>query len=282
MSDIDKTVKEHLVKLLQELQPDPPQELIDNAAKSWLEKMDIFTSQCQLLKMEETSLFKADNKNGFLALTYSGSLVALYPDQNGRRMEYASLKLRIDIPGFVSSEAAALAKDLNQGSAIHLENSKIQHTSAVYKIMAFTDETDFSDQVNRLNEAMIYLTGNFIKLNRSTISITKTDLDQFDMKSIVRFIASRLDMTQNDTKSVIKEYLGLIEGALSIGENVRLGSLGSIKLVKKGPRKARVLNNLQTGKEIIIPASGESMGPKMVFSKNIKEKIKRLDPAEFE
>ena len=281
MCEIDKTVKEHLVKLLQEIQPDPPEELIDQASKSWLEKLEIFSSQCQLLKMEETGVFTMDNKNGLLALTYSGSLVALYPDQNGRKMEYASLKLRTDIPGFVNSDAAVLSKDLHQGSAIHLENSKIQHTSAVYMIMAFTNETDFSDQANRLNEAMIYLTGNFIKLNRSTISVTKTDLEQFDMKSIVRFIASRLEMTQNDTKSVIKEYLSLIEGALSIGENVRLGQLGSIKLVKKSPRKARVLNNLQTGKEIIIPASGETMGAKMVFSKNIKEKIKRLDPSDF-
>ncbi|MBN1649297.1 MAG: HU family DNA-binding protein [Spirochaetales bacterium] len=281
MSEIDKTVKEHLVKLLEDLQPNPPQELIDQAENAWLEKLDIFTSQCLLLKMVETHLFPADDKNGLLALTYSGSLVALYPEKNGRKMEYASLKLRTDIPGFVNSEAAGLVRDVQQGAAIHLENSKIQHTSAVYKIMAFTDETEFSDQANRLNEAMIYLTGNFIKLNRSTISITRSDLDQFDMKSIVRFIASRLDMTQNDTKNVIKEYLGLIDGALSIGENVRLGQLGSIKLVKKSPRKARVLNNLQTGKEIIIPASGETMGAKMVFSKNLKEKIKRLDPANF-
>jgi len=281
MSEIDKTVKEHLVKLLNEINPDPSDELIEQASNDWLAKMDIFTSQCHLLKMSETDEFSAGNRNGFLALTYSGSLIALYPDRDGRRLEYASLKLRTDIPAFISSEAAVITKDLEQGSPIHLDNSKIQHTSAVYRIMAFDEETDFSDQSNRLNEAMIYLTGNFIKLNRSTISQAGTDLEQFDMKSIVRFIASRLGLTQNDTKAVIKEYLNVVEGVLSIGENIRLGQLGSIKLVKKSPRQARVLKNLQTGKEIIIPASGETMGAKMAFSKNLKEKLKRLDPNDF-
>lgn len=279
---IDQTVKEHLITLLSEVEKNPSEDLIEQASNSWLEKLKIFTSQCHLLKMAETDLFSKENKNGLLALTYSGSLVALYPETTGRQLEYASLKLRTNIPGFIKSEQVILEKDACQGVPIHLENSKLQHTSAVYLIMAFDDETDSESQNERLNEAMIYLTGNFIKLNISAITSNQADIEKFDMKSIVRFISSRVDLTQTQTKSVIKEYINLVEVILSIGEHVRLGQLGTIKPVKKSPRQARILKNPQTGKDITIPAAGERMGAKMVFSKNLKEKLLRLDPNDFD
>ena len=69
MSEIDKTVQEHLIKLLNEINPDPSSELIEQASVAWLEKLNIFKSQFHLLKMAETESFTTDNKNVFLALS---------------------------------------------------------------------------------------------------------------------------------------------------------------------------------------------------------------------
>src|SRR5512136_1013517 len=75
------------------------EESLEALARVWLEKKRMFEEQIQALQMQEAGRLAASDPRGALLLSASASLITVGPlDETGRRVEYASIKLRTDVP----------------------------------------------------------------------------------------------------------------------------------------------------------------------------------------
>jgi len=95
---------------------------------------------------------------------------------------------------------------------------------------------------------------------------------------MIKFLSGKNNLTQKQAKSILTDFLMLVETGVLLGERVSLGKLGSITLKKRPPRKPRVMKNRFTGQEMTIPAMPERFSPKFSFSKGIKVKAADIKP----
>jgi len=242
-------------------------------AQAWKKKHDLFAGQISNIGMEIIERLETDDDRGMILLTYSGSLISLGTGANGKRwLEYASIKFRDDVPDFVRGQGVSLPAAISQGTAATFDGSPLKQSSAIYRIAVCPAGTSVADQEQRIREATIYLTNGFIKINRTISGKTKAELDQFTAKSIINYVAKKNDITQTAARSIIDDYLSTVEAGALLGERVSLGKLASLTLKPQAAKKARVMKNIATGADILVPAKPASHVPKFTASKSLKEK----------
>lgn len=242
-------------------------------AQAWKKKHDLFTGQISNIGMEIIERLETGDDRGMILLTYSGSLISLGTGPNGKRwLEYASIKFRDDVPDFVRGQGISLPSAVAQGTAATFDGSPLKQSSAIYRIAVCPSGTSVADQEQRIREATIYLTNGFIKINRTISGKTKAELDQFTAKSIINYVAKKNDITQTAARSIIDDYLSTVEAGALLGERVSLGKLASLTLKPQAAKKARVMKNIATGADILVPAKPASHMPKFTASKTLKEK----------
>jgi nucleoid DNA-binding protein len=244
----------------------------------WLEKKRMFEAQIRALDMMEVGSFAKDDPRGALLLSYSGSLISLGTlTGGGRRAEYASISLRADVPDLVITEGSALAEDVRLEGEATFTSGKVRSTSSLLKIAVCPAEVSPEEQDKRIREATIFLTNGFVKINRTVLS-TGADLpDQFTSQAIVAYLARKNGLTQKQARQITTDYLTMIESGMLLGERVPLGKIGRLFLKKRGSRKARVVVNPATGKEITVAARPEEAVPKISFSRALKERARRVE-----
>jgi nucleoid DNA-binding protein len=71
----------------------------------------------------------------------------------------------------------------------------------------------------------------------------------------------------------------MIETGLLLGERVSVGKLGGASLRYQAARKARLVKNLKTGQDLLVPAKPAAMVPKFNFSQSVREKCSTVDPS---
>lgn len=269
-SFIPKDVEKHLQSLVTE---EITYEMI---SRLWLKKEELFSEQIALLAMDEVESLDRNDERGMLLLSYSGSLISLGCG-SARTMEYASIKLRTDVPKILKDENVQLMSALKKGSAATFSGGQIKNTSALYKIVVCREGTPVEEQEKRIREATIFITNSFVHLNRDlTINEEANRIDQFSKKEMVKYIASKNDLSQKQVKEILDDYLVLAETGLLLGNSVQLGSLGKLTLKWKKERKARIGRNPSTGEEITIGAKEACYGPAFRFSSTLKEKCSRI------
>ncbi len=279
--DIPPRIREHLLALVSGSGLPEGQETIDAINENWIEKHKLFVAQIAALDMIELTELQPDDPRAALILTYSGSLVGLETEKNGKRnFEYASIKLRADVPDLVRETGVAVAGTIAKDAVASFSGGSVKSTSEVLILASFRPEIPVSDQDERLRQAILFLTNGFAKINRSLTRET-AQLDHFTTKNIVQFISKRNKLTQAQVRSVVDDYLGMIEAGTLMGERVPLGRLGRLSLIPKKARQARVGRNPATGGEVIIPAKPAVMAPKFSVSRALKERAERL-PVEDE
>jgi nucleoid DNA-binding protein len=252
----------------------------EKLATVWLEKYRMFSGQVAALGMELVPELSFDDPRGAILLTYSGSLISFGTLNSGTRwLEYASIKFRTDVPELVLGDKATLSSSIKQDAVAQFGGCALKSTSSLYKIAVCPQGTGIDDQERRIREATIFLTNGFVKLNRSVASIEKSDVDQFTLKSMVNYVARKNDVTQVKARSIIDDFFMTIECGILLGEKVPLGKLGSAKLKLNAARKARVMKNLRTGEDLLVPAKPECLAPKFSFATAFKEKSGRLEPS---
>ncbi|MBU0934780.1 MAG: HU family DNA-binding protein [Spirochaetes bacterium] len=252
-------------------------------ANVWLDKYDMFIGQIQSLDMVLVEELAADDERGAILLTYSGSLISLGTLREQRRwLEYASVKFRADVPELVKSSAVELAAAVRQDAVADFNGSPLKHSSSIYRIAVCPEGTALRDQEQRIREATIFLTNGFVKLNRSIALEADSSMDHFTIKDIVAYVAQKNSLTQVQTRSVIDDYLSTVEAGVLLGERVNLGRFGALSLKLQAARKARMMKNLRTGEDMLIPAKPATPVPRMVFSSIMKEKAARLDAGLFQ
>jgi len=243
----------------------------------WLRKDKLFSDQIALLAMDEVNHLDMNDERGMLLLTYSGSLISLGCGKE-RTMEYASIKLRGDVPDIIKADKVSLSSALNIGDAASFQGGQVQNTSSLYKIVVCREGVSVEEQEKRVREATIFITNSFVHLNRDlTLAGGDGSIDQFNKKEMIRYIAGKNGVSQKLAKELIDDYMVMAETGLLLGKSVSLGSLGKLNMKWKAERKARIGRNPSTGDEITIAAKEAHYTPAFKFSSRIKEKCEIVE-----
>ncbi len=254
-------------------------DFIDALAGVWEKKAALFLDQIKAVNLELVDSVSKDDMRGMMVLTYSGSLLSIGPVfqtatnvNNGRWVEYSSIKLRTDVPDIVSEWEAVLAADFGVDKPVKLENARVKATSPTYLIAVCPPNLDEEEQDKRIRESAIYVTTGFMKYNR-TLQIDKSNVpDQFTMKSMTRYLAKKHNMTGQEAKLLLDDFVTLIETGMLLGESVPVGRLGRFSVKTRGVQKARVVKHPGTGEEMTIDAKPAMGVPKISFSTYLKER----------
>ena len=284
--ELPPEVADHLQELVTSSDEDWAKEsgALDRLGGLWLEKNRLFEEQIGLLGMEFVERIGAEDPRGMILTTYSGSLVALGPG-SPRKLEYASIKMRSDVPDVLRNDGVNLAAEAAVGSKASFTGTPLKSTSAIYRIAVLPDGLGREDQEQRIREAMVFLTNSFVHLNRIFTYPGDDGPGQFDKKSMTKYLAESSGLTQKTVAALLDDYTVLLETGLLMGRTVSLGRLGRLSLSMKPARKARVGRNPATGEEILIPAKDATMAPKFKFSSRLSERAANLpveDAAEEE
>lgn len=275
---LNTAIRAHLQGLIKSSGLPETEESLDEMARVWFEKKDMFEGQIKALDMRELERFSADDPRGALLLTWSGSLLSMGPsggDRAGRRTEYASIELRTDVPHLAMSEQGELESDLTLGEAAKLRAGPVSSTSALLKIAACDPSVPAEEQENRIREATIFLTNGFVRINRTVTRPGRDFPEQLTMKSIVTYLARKNELSQKQTRQLIDDYHMMLESGLLLGLRVPLGKMGRLSLRRRPARKARVGINPATGEKITLKARPEEQAPRMAFSRLLKDRVRQ-------
>ncbi|MBB6481689.1 HU family DNA-binding protein [Spirochaeta isovalerica] len=268
---IPADVEQHLKSLVTE------NITLDMMKELWIRKDKLFSDQIALLAMDEVDQLDMDEERGILLLTYSGSLISLGCGEK-RTMEYASIKLRSDVPHIIKSEDVSLTSPLIRGSVATFQGGQVQNTSSIYKIVVCREGVSVEEQEKRIREATVFITSSFVHLNRDlTLTEGQSSVDMFNKKEMVRYVAGKNGLSMKQTREIIDDYLVMAETGLLLGKAVSLGNLGKLSLKWKPERKARLGRNPATGEEITIPAKEAHYTPSFRFSSAIKERCEQVE-----
>jgi nucleoid DNA-binding protein len=278
MTEFDKNVPEIIKGHLRQLTPsfglDNSEESLEKITQIWLEKARFFDEQILALNMIEVNIFNKDEPKGALMLTYSGSLISLGSLQNSSRtVKYSSIKLRHNVPQMVMIEDVQLQHHTRIDGCLELEKKPIQRTSALFKMVVCKDDVPIEVQDERIAAANDFLTEGFLKLNRTLFVEESSDIENYTLKSMVKSIALKNDLSIKQTKQVIDDFIQTAQTGIANGKKVSLGSLGNLSVKIKPPQKARIGRNPATGEEITIKTKPEKAVPKFSFSSQLKEDV---------
>jgi len=158
---LEPAIQDHL-KIIRETSGLPGSDTsLELLAEGWKEKEKAFDEQAASMGMEKC-LECEDTGRGFLALTYSGSLVAVGPSDGGkRRAVYVSIDRRRDVPTRAESDNAAVEGFVSCGREIVFRNGPVKKSSAIYRLALLPSALALIDQNKRLDEATMALTREF-------------------------------------------------------------------------------------------------------------------------
>jgi nucleoid DNA-binding protein len=280
--EIPKEIESHLERILGASQEEWSKEegALEKLKTVWLKKDSLFDEQIALLGMEKVNFLDRTDPRGMLLLSFSGSLVSLgYGSE--RWVEYASIKFRSDVPDIIRCDKTSLAEDLHTGKIAQFTAGSLKKTSALFKIVVCKEDVPPSEQEKRIREATVYLTNSFVHMNRDlTLPLGGEELDQFNKKNIIAYLARKNGLSQEKMRGIIDDYTYMLETGMLLGKTVSLGRIGRLSLKLKPRRKARLGRNLQTGEEITIPAKEAHFGPVFKYSSTVKERAARIPAPE--
>ena len=288
LEQVPEAIRSHLAGLARKSGLAGEEGALEPLARAWLEKNRLFEAQIRALDMREVDSLPAADGRGALLLTASASLVGVGAARPaaasaggkppGRRLEYASIQLRTDVPHLLVEEAASLEEDLVVGREARFGGGSIHSTSPLLKIAVCDPSVGPEEQEKRLREAGIYLTGNFLRINRTVALPEAGSPDQFSARNLVAYLARKNRLSQKAVRGLLEDYHLMLESGLLMGGRVRLGRLGALHLRQLPARKARVGVNPATGQRITIPARPEQAAPRFSFSRLLKERARQLPP----
>jgi hypothetical protein len=139
-------------------------------AQAWLEKEERFNRQLEDNNMELVEMLDADDEKGGVVLTYSGSLLTVGPlIDGGRRVEYASVGLRTDVPDSAEQEGSTLARDITVDHPAEFRNGPLQKSSPVYRIAVCKEALEPEEEEEVLADVTRILIEEFAEVNKTLI-----------------------------------------------------------------------------------------------------------------
>ncbi|AFG36267.1 HU family DNA-binding protein [Spirochaeta africana] len=276
-TDLPPRIQKHLRGITESSGLPPGEDSLQLLTRNWIEKRQLFSAQIASLDMIELPEVAANDPRAVLLLTWSGSLISLEtPDADGGRgFEYASIKLRHDVPGLTTAAGVEIDGNLTVDQVAVFSGAPISRSSEILHIASFPPDLAASEQNRRLREAVLFLTNGFAKLNRALTQVS-SELDHFTTQNMVQFIAKRRGLTQAQTREIINDYVAMVRAGMLMGERVPVGSLGRAFLQQQAARKPYMGRNPATGEDLLIPAKPPTMVPKFSYSSAVKSAAERI------
>ena len=135
INNLPENIKAHLYSVTKTCGLPDTEESFIKIALNWIKNKSMFEDQIKSLDMEEVESLTKDNPKAALLLTYSGSLISMgCKKENSRWIEYASIKLRNDVPDVVPVSETNLAGDIRIDSGVAFMSGPIKKTSSLLKI----------------------------------------------------------------------------------------------------------------------------------------------------
>lgn len=170
LDQIPENIQEHIKMITKSSGLPDTEESVEKIAESWLEKRNSFESKMEEMNMEEIEILEKDDERAAIAMTFSGSLVTIGSlGEAGRRIEYASIGLRQDVPELLTKDDCGLAGDVVVEKEIEFENGPIKKTSAIYKVIVCKEELEAEEQDEQIKKASTLIIEDFVQVNKTII-----------------------------------------------------------------------------------------------------------------
>lgn len=170
LDQIPEEIRDHIEQITATSGLPNTDESVERIAEGWLEKKRIFEEKLDELNMEEVDELPSDDERGALLLTYSGSLLGIGPLVEGRRrVEYASIGLRQDVPDTATHEHSDLADDVVVDDPVAFNVGPIQKSSPIFKIAVHREELEPAEEEQKLTEATQAITEEFVEVNKTVV-----------------------------------------------------------------------------------------------------------------
>ena len=163
---IPESLKPHLRQMLRSSGLPASERSYELLARAWLEKKASFEEQMRRFSMEAAVRVGCDDERGFVVMTYSGSLLKVGPLVEGtRRVEYASIGLRTDVPESACADGARLVGEVTADRVVSFAGGPIRSSSPAFKIAVFTNPLGVEEQDERLSLVTRILAREFVEAN---------------------------------------------------------------------------------------------------------------------
>jgi hypothetical protein len=163
-------IQQHLKQLVKTAGLENTEENIEMLAQAWIEKESCFQQKLDENNMEVVELLEKSSEKGALVLTYSGSLLNIGPVIDGsRKVEYASIGLRKDVPENASDDESELDSDVKAGGAVSFVKGPIKKSSPIYKVAVVREEMAPEEEEELLDDVTQVLCEDFVEVNKTII-----------------------------------------------------------------------------------------------------------------
>lgn len=170
LNQIPEPIQEHIRQITKTSGLGDGEDAVETIAQAWLEKKEIFEKRVEENNLEEADSFEADDPQGALLLTYSGSLVSVGPLVDGsRNVEYASIGLREDVPERAANDESKLAGEVTIDSVAEFDPGPIKKSSAIFMIAVPKEEMEPEAEEELLSNVTQVLAEDFVEVNKTII-----------------------------------------------------------------------------------------------------------------
>lgn len=167
---LDREIRDHLALILRSSGMEDSDKSLEVLAEAWKEKEESFSRQISKMEMEETESIGSEESCGFMALTYSGSLIGSGPrTDDGRTVLYVSVGLRKDVPEKAEKPGSRIKGEVKKGEGIEFSVGPVKQSSPVYRMARITDRVAIEDQSEKISEATLVIAEEFIDVNKTII-----------------------------------------------------------------------------------------------------------------
>ncbi|NQU66058.1 MAG: hypothetical protein HQ517_17505 [SAR324 cluster bacterium] len=171
-SQLPPEIKVHIKAITKSAGLPETEESHEQIAQGWLEKKKIFEEQIGESNMIEVENLAADEENGAVALTYSGSLILIGPLVEGvRKAGYNSIGIRKNVPDSLIKEGSKLAGDITINAPIKFEVGPVKSTSSIFKIAVCKEDLGAEEQEDKISEVTVIMTNEFVDINKALVPV---------------------------------------------------------------------------------------------------------------
>jgi hypothetical protein len=171
LDQIPDNIQEHIREITKTSGLANTEDSVESIAQGWLEKKTNFEQEIHNQGMEEVDFLDKEDERAALLLTYSGSLLSIGPLNNGqgRKVSYASIGLRKDVPQLAEKLGASLENDIQVDDCVNFKVGPIKSSSPIYKIAVCKENVPAEEQQEKVNQATMILAEEFVDVNKTLL-----------------------------------------------------------------------------------------------------------------
>lgn len=170
LDQIPENIQEHIREITKTSGLPNTDESVESIAQGWLEKKTNFEDEIHNQGMDEVDYLDKEDERASLLMTYSGSLLSIGPGgDSGRKVTYASIGLRKDVPQMAEKAGAMLENDIQVDDCVNFKAGPIKSSSPIYKIAVCKENLPAEEQEEKVNQATMVLAEEFVDVNKTLL-----------------------------------------------------------------------------------------------------------------